>query len=117
MVSNVYAKSNYDQLRIDKALGISQNLIATTRTTFVAIGVPSVPKSESSDFPPSPFSTIPLICHSLPVSMPSTSSNALPFPPSLVLNMKSQTLRSLIHLRGHTHNVFVVSKTEEEKVV
>jgi len=36
MVTNVYVKSNYEQLCINEAVGISWKLI-TTRTTFVAI--------------------------------------------------------------------------------
>jgi len=46
VVKNVYAKSNNDRLRIDKALGIFANLRATTksrrsqRTTFVVIWDP-----------------------------------------------------------------------------
>ena len=35
MVANVYAKSNYDQLRADEALGSYVNLITIT---FIAIG-------------------------------------------------------------------------------
>jgi len=49
MVTNVYAKSNYDRLRIDKALGFVNMLTTTTtrgrRTTFVAIGDPSGSKN------------------------------------------------------------------------
>jgi len=44
MVTNVYAKFNYDPLHIDKALGIFENLVISTttrrRTTFVAIRDP-----------------------------------------------------------------------------
>lgn len=41
VVTNVYAKSNYGRLRIDKALGF-ENLISTTRTrtTFISMGEP-----------------------------------------------------------------------------
>jgi len=40
MVANVCAKSNYDRLHIDKALGNLANLITTPPTTFVAIRDP-----------------------------------------------------------------------------
>jgi len=43
----VYAKSNYDWLRIDKALGIFTNLITTRWTTFLAFGDPSGSKNNS----------------------------------------------------------------------
>jgi len=38
MATNVYAKSIYDRLRINKALWIFGNLITTRTTTFVALG-------------------------------------------------------------------------------
>jgi len=42
VVTNVYAKSNYDRLRIDKALGTFANLTTTSRQTetFAAIRDP-----------------------------------------------------------------------------
>jgi len=44
MIINVYAKSNYDLLRINKALGIFANLITTTTTTLIALVDPTSPK-------------------------------------------------------------------------
>jgi len=37
MVTNVYAMSHYDRLRINKTLGTFGKLITTTTTIFVAI--------------------------------------------------------------------------------